>query len=40
VKSPIILDTEEMVAKVMEMIEEIEANDDVINVFAGFDYHG
>lgn len=36
--NPIMLNSEEEVAKIMDMIEELEENDDVINVFAGFDY--
>jgi YebC/PmpR family DNA-binding regulatory protein len=36
--NPIILKSEEEVSKIMDMIEELEENDDVINVFAGFDY--
>ena len=36
--NPILLNSEEEVAKIMDMIEELENNDDVINVFAGFDY--
>jgi len=26
------------VGKIMDMVEELEENDDVINVFMGFDY--
>ena len=36
--NPIMLSSEEEVDKIMDMIEELEDNDDVINVFAGFDY--
>jgi len=36
--NPIMLNSEEEVAKIMDMMEELEENDDVINVFAGFDY--
>jgi YebC/PmpR family DNA-binding regulatory protein len=36
--NPIMLISEDEVSKVMDMIEELEENDDVINVFAGFDY--
>lgn len=36
--SPVMLNSEDEVAKIMDMIEELEENDDVINVFAGFDY--
>ena len=35
---PTMLNSEEEVAKIMDMIDELEENDDVINVFAGFDY--
>ena len=36
--NPIMLNSEEEVNKILDMIEELEENDDVINVFAGFDY--
>ena len=36
--NPTILNSEEDLDKIMEMVEELEENDDVINVFAGFDY--
>jgi len=36
--NPTVLNSEEEVAKIMDMIDELEENDDVINVFAGFDY--
>jgi len=36
--NPTMLNSEEEVAKIMDMIDELEENDDVINVFAGFDY--
>ena len=36
--NPIMLNSEEEVGKVIDMIEELEENDDVVNVFAGFDY--
>jgi YebC/PmpR family DNA-binding regulatory protein len=36
--NPIVLNSEEEVGKVIDMIEELEENDDVINVFAGFDF--
>jgi transcriptional/translational regulatory protein YebC/TACO1 len=32
------LKSEEEVAKVLDLIDELESNDDVINVFSGFDY--
>jgi YebC/PmpR family DNA-binding regulatory protein len=38
-KQPVMLKSEAEVERIMEMIEELEENDDVINVFAGFDYH-
>jgi transcriptional/translational regulatory protein YebC/TACO1 len=36
--NPIMLNSEDEVSKIMDMIEELEENDDVISVFAGFDY--
>ncbi|MDD2483364.1 MAG: YebC/PmpR family DNA-binding transcriptional regulator [Candidatus Shapirobacteria bacterium] len=36
--NPIMLSSEDEVGKILDMIEELEENDDVINVFAGFDY--
>lgn len=36
--NPVMLSSEDEVVKIMDMIEELEENDDVINVFAGFDY--
>lgn len=36
--NPVMLNSEGEVEKVMDMVEELEENDDVINVFAGFDY--
>lgn len=38
-RSPIELKNDNELEKMMEMIETLEENDDVINVFAGFDYH-
>ena len=35
--NPVMLSSEEEVGKIMDMIEELEENDDVINVYAGFD---
>jgi len=35
--NPVILNSEEEVEKIMDMIEELEENDDVVNVYAGFD---
>lgn len=37
-KMPVVLRTEEEVGRVLGMIEELEEDDDVVNVFAGFDY--
>ncbi len=36
--NPIMLNSEEEVGKILDMVEELEENDDVVNVFAGFDY--
>ena len=36
--NPIILTSEDEVEKTLDMIDELEENDDVINVFSGFDY--
>jgi len=36
--NPTVLNNEEEVGEIMGMIEELESNDDVINVFAGFDF--
>ena len=36
--NPTMLNSEDEVGKIMDMIEELEENDDVISVFAGFDY--
>lgn len=36
--NPTMLNSEEEIEKIMDMMEELEENDDVINVFAGFDY--
>jgi YebC/PmpR family DNA-binding regulatory protein len=38
-KQPVFLNSEDELEKIMEMIGTLEENDDVINVFAGFDYH-
>lgn len=38
-KSPILLDSESDLNDVVELVEYLEENDDVVNVFAGFDYH-
>jgi YebC/PmpR family DNA-binding regulatory protein len=37
-RNNIMLASEEEVGKILDMIDELEENDDVINVFAGFDY--
>ena len=37
-KMPIKLESEDQVAAVLDFIEKLEENDDVINVFSGFDY--
>jgi YebC/PmpR family DNA-binding regulatory protein len=37
-QNPIILDSEEKVGEILDLIDELEENDDVVNVFAGFDY--
>lgn len=39
-KQPVILPDENKVAAVMDLVEALEENEDVISVFAGFDYHG
>lgn len=39
-KSPVVLDSEEKLQKVLDLIDELEEHEDVINVFSGFDYHG
>lgn len=36
--NPVLLDDETKLGKVLDMIDELEENDDVVNVFAGFDY--
>lgn len=37
-KNPVMLKSEEEVAKMMDFISELEENEDVIEVFAGFDF--
>lgn len=37
-RAPTMLSSEDEVAKIMDLVDELEENDDVINVFAGFDY--
>ena len=39
VKTPIMLASEDQVEKMMDFIEELEGNDDVLGVYAGFDYN-
>lgn len=39
-QQPVLLRDEDEVAKVMDLVEELEEHDDVINVFVGMDYHG
>lgn len=38
-KNPIMLQSEEQVERVMDFIDELESNDDVLGVSAGFDYN-
>lgn len=38
-KTPIMLGSEEQVEKIMDFIDELESNDDVLGVYAGFDYN-
>lgn len=38
-KTPVMLADEEQVGKMMDFIEELENNDDVLGVYAGFDYN-
>ena len=38
-KNPVILSSEDDVSKMMDFIDELEANDDVLGVWAGFDYN-
>lgn len=37
-RSNTVLSSEDEVAKILDMVDELEDNDDVVNVFAGFDY--
>ncbi len=39
VKTPIMLASEDDVSKMMDFIDELESNDDVLGVWAGFDYN-
>ena len=38
--NPVMLGSEDEVARVMELVEELEDNEDVVKVWAGFDYKG
>lgn len=38
-KNPVVLKSEDELNQILEMIEELEESDDVVAVFAGFDYH-
>ena len=38
-KSPVVLNSDQELSDILEMIDELEENDDVVAVFAGFDYH-
>jgi len=38
-KQPVMLGNSDELERMMEMIDVLEANDDVVNVFAGFDFH-
>lgn len=37
--NPVLIKSEEQLNKILNFIEELEANDDVLGVFAGFDYN-
>ncbi|MFA6007451.1 MAG: YebC/PmpR family DNA-binding transcriptional regulator [Candidatus Shapirobacteria bacterium] len=37
-QNPIMLKSEEEVGKILDLVDELEENDDVVNVFTGFDY--
>lgn len=39
IKTPIMLASEDDVSKMMDFIDELESNDDVLGVWAGFDYN-
>lgn len=39
-RQPVILESDDQVARIMELVEQLEDNEDVVNVFTGFDYHG
>lgn len=36
-KSPVMLGSEDEVSRIMDLVDSLEENDDVVNVFAGFD---
>jgi transcriptional/translational regulatory protein YebC/TACO1 len=38
-KTPIKLSSEDELNKIMDFIDELENNDDVLGVYAGFDYN-
>jgi YebC/PmpR family DNA-binding regulatory protein len=38
-KNPIILENEDQVEKILDFVDELESNDDVLGVSAGFDYN-
>lgn len=38
-KSPIVLESEDQLNEIIDLVDLLEENDDVVNVFAGFDYH-
>jgi len=37
-KNPVVLEDEEKVSKILDFVDLLEENDDVVNVFTGFDY--
>jgi transcriptional/translational regulatory protein YebC/TACO1 len=39
IRTPVQLSSEDDVARMMDFIDELESNDDVLGVFAGFDYN-
>ena len=39
VKMPVFLKNEDELVRLLDFIEELENNDDVLGVFAGFDYN-
>jgi len=38
-KSPVVLNNEEQLNKILDFVDELESNDDIVGVFAGFDYN-